>query len=59
MLSTFRQTLPLDHELLGEDRNIQAELIPEEINQTLLVENQRHVIDGWTVVDIDHLTERF
>ena len=58
MLSPFRQILPLDHELFGQDWNVQAELIPEEINQTLLVENEGHVVNGGAVVNVDHLTKR-
>ena len=31
------------------------QLVTEEIDQTLLVQDQGNVVDGWTVVDVDHL----
>jgi hypothetical protein len=30
-------------------------LIAEQFNQTLVLEHQRHVVDGRAVVDVDHL----
>ena len=57
MLGSLCQPLPLGHELLGGRRDVQAKLITEEVNQTLLVEDQGNVVDGWTVVHVDHLNE--
>ena len=58
MLSSFSESLPLGHELLGGRRDVQPELIPEEINQALLVEDQGNVVDGWTVVNVDYLNNK-
>ena len=55
MLSPFCEPLPLGHEFLGGRRDVQVQLVTEEIDQTLLVQDQGNVVDGWTVVDVDHL----
>ena len=31
------------------------QLVTEEIDQTLLVQDQGNVVDGWTVMNVDHL----
>ena len=55
MLSPFCEPLPLGHEFLGGRRDVQVQLVTEEIDQTLLVQDQGNVVDGWTVMNVDHL----
>jgi hypothetical protein len=55
MFSSLRQPFPLDHELLGQDGNVKAELITQQFNQTLLRQNQRNVVDRRAIVNVDNL----
>ena len=58
MFSPFSHFFPFGHEPLGGWWDSQVELSPQDLNQTLLVQHQRYVIDGRTVVYIDHLEQK-
>jgi hypothetical protein len=55
MFGPLCQPFPLDHELLGQDGNVKAELITQQIDQTLLRQDQRNVVDRRAIVNVDHL----
>ena len=58
MFGPLRQPFPLDHELLGQDGNVEAELITQQFDQTLLRQDQRNVVDRWAIVHVDNLLKR-
>ena len=55
MFCPFGKTPPLVHELLGRGWNIEAKLIGQKLDEALLVQDQRNVVDGGTVVNVDDL----
>ena len=48
---------PFDHELLGRHWDIQLQLLMEELNKSLLVQDEGYMIDCGAVVDVDHLID--
>ncbi len=55
MFGPLRQPFPLDHELLGQYGNVEAELIAEQFDQTLLCQDKRNVVDRRAIVNVDNL----
>ena len=59
MLGPVGQLLPLLHELLLGHAHAQAKPLGQLVDQTLLAEHQRNVVDGWTIGNVDHLGKSF
>ena len=54
---SLSESPPFDHELLGRRRDIQIQLLTEELDKSLLVQDEGYMIDCGAVVDVDHLID--